>query len=95
MNPLVKDMLESAHSHDIELRFLEDMLNEECKCESLMHDSGCTNEVTHRGFRRCANVSKNVCADAAAYIVKSKSHPLYYCSDCGESTRLCWTITPI
>lgn len=93
MNPLVKDMLETAHSHDIELRFLEDLFEEDCKCESQHNNWGdtCSKQVTH--LFQAHVVQKKVCESAASRIERAGKSVA--CQRCGKYIADCWTITPI
>jgi len=92
MNPLVKDILDTAHSHDIELRFLEDLFADDCKCESRAHLVECTKVATHRS-KNCQR-SANICEDATNYVLDGLMSP-DNCEDCKLPCSECWTITPI
>lgn len=93
MNPLVEQMLNATVSNDVETRLLEDLFEQEAKCESQAHLIGCTGEVTH--LFTSTHKQINVCADTEAYVKDSQDNPRRYCKTCGQSTRLCWTIRPI
>lgn len=97
MNPLVKDMLETAHSHDIELKLLEEWFEHEVQCEA-SHGTAipdCSITATHRVVTSCSG-AWNVCQSAAlAYPRLLEKEENKRCRLCSKSVISCWTITPI
>lgn len=93
MNPLVKDMLESAHSHDIELRLLEDMLTKECKCETDHQVLPCTYKVVAR-VTDSTPISTMKCENGVLYSRMFMAEG-GVCLCCDSAASKCWTITPI
>lgn len=93
MNPLLASpRLDTVAGQDTELVFLEGLLNDDCKCEGIDHDTGpCTVKVTHR--YTCCEVSKNVCSLFATEAIMQRT--LYVCAGCGRNAEDCWTIRPI
>lgn len=95
MNPLVKDMLESAHSHDIELRFLEEIFEDDCKCEGIEHGNlECVKTVSAL-YRNC-KYQQLACSTRVAYVESYiQERGSNYCRYCLRLGKECWTITPI
>jgi len=96
MSPLVKQMLNTTVSNDVETRLLEDLFEQEVKCESDHSYNGdrCSNKVTARIYQKCGRNSM-VCHNAeviaeAAIILHSDD-----CGYCGSHLEDCWTIRPI
>ena len=76
----------------LELVSIEDLLEDECKCEASYHLQGCSGRVTHRFRAKCAPSGKNVCAATAYSVTTARTH---ICANCLERVGDCWTITPI
>lgn len=90
MNPLVEQMLNTTVSNDVETRFLEDLFEQEVKCEA--HDHGkieCTGEVTH-AFK-CCGYGQLIC-DSRVKRLQDYYQGIQFCTKCKEK---CWTIRPI
>lgn len=94
MNPLVEQMLNATVSNDVETRLLEDLFEQEAKCESKHYnwDDTCSREVTHL-FCACVTVKK-VCLTAANRIGGEIADQAM-CNRCGDPVSECWTIRPI
>lgn len=91
MNPLVS-VTESQAGQDVELRFLEDLLNDDCKCESHHKRTKCSEEVTHR-IVTCAG-DWQVCVNSARDMIY-RNRKGNWCAGCKRFTEDCWEIRPI
>lgn len=96
MNPLVQDML-LAQREDLELRNLEGLLEDDCKCESAHMEPipTCSGDVVARKTTKCRGLDFNICSISYALNRESVESGYKVCSDCGVLTSLCWTIRPI
>lgn len=95
MNPLVQEMLETRAGQDVELRFLEDLLNDDCKCESA-HDGGpaCTHDIVARKYVACDGIAFNICQSSLnqnrVWLSENGN-----CNGCNLPVQVCWEIRPI
>lgn len=92
MNPLVQEMLDTVAGQDTELVFLEELLNDDCECESPHKTTTCSLEVTHV-ILTCGG-EWQVCVNSARNMIERNSHGRL-CAGCREFTVDCWTIRPI
>lgn len=94
MNPLVSEMLGVSARNDLEVTFLEDLLNDDCKCESSHQNSTCTYEVTTLVTATCCGKSWRICEGSARY---TRTYTLAkLCGQCrSELVADCWEIRPI
>lgn len=95
MNPLVEQMLNATVSNDVETRILEDLFEQEAKCESRTHNNGrakCTGDVAYL-LRSCESALK-VCTGMGNHVLHQMdwTAPCVYCN---RITSECWTIRPI
>lgn len=88
MNPLVEKML-IAQREGIDVRTLEQIFEHEAKCQSRVHLTECSKEVTHRFVSNHRDIL--VCADTAAYVRACHGR----CETCYAPVEECWTIRPI
>lgn len=98
MNPLVEKMLNTTVSNDVETRFLEDLFEEEAKCESRHQNpenAYCSGGATHMVSYSCEPTRDKVCDASAKYTQRCRNNPDDVCRDCGLSCFECWTIRPI
>lgn len=90
--------VKSRNTPDLELTILEDLLNDNCKCESQTHqDAGtvCSVEVTHRVITVCGKGDKLLCQVAAFTVqgfIESQDTVCIYCERGAED---CWSIRPV
>lgn len=93
MNPLVADML-FAQREDLELRNLEGLLNDDCKCETNHVVLPCTFKVTGVVTSTCNGETTLKCKNGIQY---SQMHIANggTCVYCDEPASDCWTIRPI
>ncbi len=90
MNPLVEQMINTTVSNDVETRLLEDLFEQEAKCEAKDHgELECTGEVTH-AFK-CCLYDQLVCGSRVKRI-DAHYRGIQRCAGCYEK---CWTIRPI
>ncbi len=94
MNPLVKDMLETAHSHDIELRFLEDLFAGEAQCEAVHGPEIPNCSITATDRVTTGEGQNNICLNCFNAFPWLARH-VKVCPLCGIDVLKCWTITPI
>lgn len=91
MNPLVQDML-LAQREDLELRNLEGLLEDDCKCESSHTESSCSYDVSYLIVASCSGKAWQVCYNSAENTRKSAK----VCGLClSLDVRDCWAIRPI
>jgi hypothetical protein len=90
MNPLVEQMLNTTVSNDVETRLLEDLFEQEAKCEAQNHgELECTGEVTH--VFKCCGYGQLICDSRVKYL-EGHYRGKVRCTHCHEK---CWTIRPI
>lgn len=83
---------------EIDTSRLEDLLNDECKCEA-HHEHGevtCSYRVTHR--HKTCKFDKLACFNATLRILGEghyQNRHLWYCPDCERRLSDCWTIIPV
>lgn len=83
---------------DLELTILEDLLNDECKCESLTHkDEGtvCSVKVTHFVSTVCGMGDKLLCQVAANTLQGHINSGRIRCAYCNHRAHNCWSIRPV
>lgn len=81
---------------DIELIALEDLLSDECKCESNHLTTVCSHKVTHRNLS--CTFDQLGCLNAAMYMMHQWSYLERHnvtCSECGRNLGECWNIIPV
>lgn len=93
MNPLVQDMLNTVAGQDTELVFLEGLLEDDCKCESLHTMTECSVTVVAK-IRSCTVPWTLKCANGIQYSRKFMAEG-GGCSGCYGLAVDCWTIRPI
>lgn len=81
-------------THDIELRFLENLFEHEAKCERPHRFTTCSVKVVAKVSASCNGSSFLKCANGTAYSLNVMETG-QYCGDCNSLARECWTITPI
>jgi len=82
---------------DIELTVLEELLNDECKCECLHTAEGnetCSGIVTHISTFACGPERFLICFAAARFYVLSFGTG-DYCEDCFKPVEECWSVRPV
>ena len=95
MNPLVSEMLGVSARNDLEIQSLEELLNDDCKCESEHEESQCSYSVTHLVVTECGTEGR-ICLNAYKIVAPRLNHSDYYCAYCGQDHDVCvWTIRPI
>jgi hypothetical protein len=83
---------------DSEIQFLENLFNEECKCESKHIETTsaiCSVKATHRADIKCLNSTPLlICGELALadFIHMNKG---FLCGECNSRASDCWIITPI
>lgn len=94
MNALVSEMISTRAGQDVELRFLEDLLNDDCKCETRHRVTTCTFKVTGIVVPVCSDKPIMKCQSGMNHTVKLINSGTF-CSWCGELASDCWEIRPI
>lgn len=97
MNPLVQEMLSNRAGQDVELRFLEDLLNDDCKCGSTHRKAGnpCSFDVVGRKSVKCTGLAFNICQNSWNYNAQYLAEGRWHCPKCGSNLKDCWEIRPI
>lgn len=93
MNPLVSEMLGVSARNDLEIQSLEELLNDDCNCESPHTASECSLEVTHISDA-CKGGEWKICLSAATMNQHWMNSGLR-CKSCNRELKDCWTIRPI
>lgn len=93
MNPLVSDMLDIVAGQDTDLMFLEELLNDDCKCESIHNLTQCSVKVVAK-ITSCTVPWTLKCANGLRYSRQFMAEG-GGCSGCHELASDCWTIRPI
>lgn len=94
MNPLVSEML-FAQREDLELRNLEGLLEDDCKCESKHRDPEnryCSGGAAYVGMS-CMPDIKICDAAGKAWMLFMEDGSI--CDECDRLCGDCWTIRPI
>lgn len=79
---------------DLELTILEDLLNEECKCEAKMHPIPCSIKVVARLTYSCGGHFPLVCRSTILDVLDSVMAG-DTCAECGQYIRNYWRVTPV
>lgn len=89
--------LDTKPDHDIELRFLEDLFEDDCKCESdhLPPVSVCSGDVIARKRTACIRLDFKICRNSYEHNMRSVTSGYRTCASCGRLTSECFTITLI
>lgn len=96
MDTIVSQMLETVSRNREEISNLEEIFNENCKCQSVHKQSKCTFEVTHHVHSQCGVYPhKVVCLGAATVSIWHMKAGIAACAGCGVLARDCWIIRPI
>lgn len=78
--------------------YLEELLDNECKCESGTHaDMGtvCSVKVTHRVLTKCHKGDKMLCRVATHTLMSWLGQNVFECAYCPKDIEDCWTIIPV
>lgn len=97
MNSLVADMLLAQNREDLELRNLEGLLEDDCKCGSSHEraENTCSIEVVGRKSVECSGRVFNICQNSWNYNAQYLAEGGWACPRCGNDLEDCWTIRPI
>lgn len=74
--------------------YLEDLLDDECKCESSHKNTSCSGSVVARKHRSCGP-SFNICSNSRSWNLLVISTPGKRCKKCLENVSECWSIRPV
>jgi len=97
MNGTVERMLDLTTARDTEIAFLEGLLEEDCKCESL-HDirdcEVCSGDVVARKTA-CGGADFLICTNSYRWNSRVIASGIGRCRECHNPVEECWTITLI
>ena len=77
---------------------LEEMLEDECLCESTHIDTGCPVcdiLATHRVTIKCQGTSPLICDSLALSNILFMESAKHFCDWCRKLASECWTVTPL
>lgn len=98
MNGLVEKMLDLTADREVEIALLEDLFEEDCKCDSshIKAVAGpCSGVAVAKCVPGCGMVGALWCQSALDSANRSIAEGFYKCALCGSKIGECWTITPI
>lgn len=79
---------------EIDASRLEEILDEECKCEKVYHDYECTQAVVTKLSFKCDPLNLLVCQSVVTEVQEGYEIG-DWCDGCGNVISDCWTIIPV
>ena len=77
-----------------ELRVLDNLLDDECRCDSESHRNfECSVAVVARSIRSCDGLAKNWCLNRVRQHDAERDR--YKCANCPKTATDCWRIIPV
>lgn len=79
----------------LEVTLLENLFNEECKCEINHTHTSCSVEVTHARIVSCTGNRLLMCQNAASGTNRWIEERSGTCAVCGNNVADCWAVVPV